>query len=457
MHGSPYARGDLFIIANSAVGQAGLYGAIVQGGPSDAVIHSSEITVGPLPPPRTLNIASAGSHSLTLADLEFPEALQSFSAAVIQNDTFIGSVAGAVPGNLTLSPGTAKLFVHATTATTGALSATLAQGAQVDSADVHIIDTSPDATTPAIYSFRPSQPVAAGNYELTVADLRFPAPLPSVHTAIVQGTAVVQRSDDVGSEPVTLQAGQVRVLVAATPPPVSGTTPGNGTFTLALTTQPGAVVVMDSIQGVGGLFNSRLLNVPAAGRYDVTLKDFEFPERLRTGWLAITRGTTMVGQVIGSSSIQNLQLGAGVHVLSFLGQPAENARYGTFGLKVADSAPLPVVTLAASPASITSGRTTTLEWTATNATSCTASNGWTGAKTVTGRQPTDALVANTTFEMGCFGAGGRAAASVTVTVTAPSSRGGGGGHFDPLLLAGLSVLLASSILRAERRRLNVTD
>lgn len=442
---------ELIIIATAGTDMAGLYGVVVQGGPSSAVIYSGENPVGQLPPARALTIASAGTRALTLADLEFPEALQSFSAAVMQNGTFAGSVTGATPANLNLSAGAAQLFVFARATTTGAVSATLSQGAQVDYADVHIIDASPDSTTPAIYSFTPSQAVTAGSYSLTVEDLRFPSTLPSVRAAVVQGASVVIEADGAGTDPVTLQAGNVRVLVAATPPPVSGTTPGNGVFSLSLVAGGGGASVLESTQGVGGLFFARPLNIPAAGRYDVSLRDFEFPARLRTSWLAITRGTTMVGQVIGSSSIQNLQLEAGVHVLNFLGQTAANSSYGTFGMKVADAITPPTVTLTASPTSVTSGQSTTLEWTATGATSCTASGGWSGTKSLTGTQQIPGLTSNTTFEIECVGPGGRAEASATVSVNAASRSGGGGGHMDPLLLVGLVSLLAAASARDRKR------
>lgn len=75
----------------------------------------------------------------------------------------------------------------------------------------------------------------------------------------------------------------------------------------------------------------------------------------------------------------------------------------------------PVVTLGASPASITSGQSSTLSWSSQNATSCTASNGWSGTKALSGSQvvsPTQ----NTTYTLSCTGAGGTNQASVTITV-----------------------------------------
>ena len=51
-------------------------------------------------------------------------------------------------------------------------------------------------------------------------------------------------------------------------------------------------------------------------------------------------------------------------------------------------APAPTVTLSASPTTVASGASSTLTWCSTNATSCTASGGWTGAKATSGTQST---------------------------------------------------------------------
>jgi hypothetical protein len=446
---------ELIVISTAGVGSAGLYGALVQNVATNAVIYRSENGVGRLPPARPLSIPTAATYSLALTDLHFPAALTAFSAAIIQSDTFVGSVTGATPGDVALSAGPAQLFVYSTAATTGTVSALLSSGGLVAYGDVHIIDASADATTPAIYSFSPSEPVAAANYTLSLDDLRFPNELPNLQALVVQQGQPLDRLNGSGSSaPIALAAGKVRVLVAATPPPASGTLAGNGAFALALKAANNAIV-FESTQGVGGLFNAKVVNLPAAGRYDIELKDFEFPARLRISWLAVTHGTQLVGQVIGSSPIQNLQLEAGVHVLNFIGQPAANTSYGAFGVKVSDSTPAPVVTLSASPTSVTAGQASTLTWSATNATSCTATNGWGGTKTASGTQSTGALStsSNTTFALECVGPGGRGSASVTVTVTAPTSgsSGGGGGHLDPLLLVSLASLLTLASARRQRR------
>lgn len=87
--------------------------------------------------------------------------------------------------------------------------------------------------------------------------------------------------------------------------------------------------------------------------------------------------------------------------------------------------PSPTLTLSASPTSITSGQSSTLTWSSTNSTSCTASGGWTGTKTTSGTQ-TVSPTSNTTYTLTCTGVGGSAVQtaniSVTTIVVAPSTK-----------------------------------
>jgi len=77
--------------------------------------------------------------------------------------------------------------------------------------------------------------------------------------------------------------------------------------------------------------------------------------------------------------------------------------------------PAPTVKLKAATASIASGDSTTLTWSSTNASSCTASGGWTGTEATSGTK-TVAPTATTTYTIDCTGSGGKALASATVTV-----------------------------------------
>jgi len=78
--------------------------------------------------------------------------------------------------------------------------------------------------------------------------------------------------------------------------------------------------------------------------------------------------------------------------------------------------PAPTVTLTVNPTTVSSGSAATLSWSTLNATQCTASGGWSGAKATSGSQSTGSLVANNSYTLTCSGAGGSASRSVTVTV-----------------------------------------
>src|SRR3989344_6010438 len=73
----------------------------------------------------------------------------------------------------------------------------------------------------------------------------------------------------------------------------------------------------------------------------------------------------------------------------------------------------------ANPMSIPQGGTTTLSWSSANATSITASGGWSGSLALSGSRSV-VLSGTTTFTINCNGPGGPGQSSVTVTVTAPA-------------------------------------
>jgi hypothetical protein len=87
---------------------------------------------------------------------------------------------------------------------------------------------------------------------------------------------------------------------------------------------------------------------------------------------------------------------------------------------VSVSAPAPTITISANPSTIASGNTSTLTWASTNATSCSASDGWSGNKGLSGSVSTAALTATTVYTLSCTGTGGSASQSATVTVNAPT-------------------------------------
>jgi hypothetical protein len=89
------------------------------------------------------------------------------------------------------------------------------------------------------------------------------------------------------------------------------------------------------------------------------------------------------------------------------------------------AAPTLTLTLAGNP--IPSGGDAELSWTSTDATSCTASQGWSGSEPTSGSASFSDLLSDTTYTLTCTGQGGTVTQSAQVTVTVPNPGGGGGG------------------------------
>ena len=83
--------------------------------------------------------------------------------------------------------------------------------------------------------------------------------------------------------------------------------------------------------------------------------------------------------------------------------------------------PVPEVTLAGAPQAVAAGGTSTLNWSTTAATTCRASDGWTGNKPLSGSEQVGPIRSDTLFTLSCTGAGGTRSSSVTLSVAAPVS------------------------------------
>jgi hypothetical protein len=83
--------------------------------------------------------------------------------------------------------------------------------------------------------------------------------------------------------------------------------------------------------------------------------------------------------------------------------------------------PQPTVSLALTPASITSGQSAQLNWSSTNTTACTASDAWSGSKATSGAVAVAPTAAGSyQYTLSCSGDGGSATGSATLTVAATS-------------------------------------
>jgi hypothetical protein len=122
-----------------------------------------------------------------------------------------------------------------------------------------------------------------------------------------------------------------------------------------------------------------------------------------------TAGSETVGPLAATSTFTLVCSGAG-------GSAGQSV---TVTVNAPPPPPVPTVSLSASPASIVYNGSSSLTWTSTNATSCTASGAWSGSKALSGSETRGPLTSTSTFILSCTGAGGSAGQSVTVVVDPP--------------------------------------
>lgn len=415
--------------------KAGLFGLSISG-PAGTSLLNTAYPIGTLAAASPLNNPSAQSVKLTVTDFAFPTALGNVSALVTSGATTVGS-ASATGGaaNFSAPAGVLQVWSFGAAATgAGTYEVDLASAAaSLLQAAFGVSDAGSFA-----YAFVSPQPLAAGVYEATANDFQFPAALTAVQFAVAQKGSILTQSIALGALQFTAAAAPVVILIDATP-----SANGNGLVDVNVQTSgTSPQLVFDRLQPVMNVpqgFTSQSIMLGTSGNFDVTLDDLKFPAQFQNLAMVGTSAGTVLGKVYGAGTF-TIAATPGNYQFTIVAIPAIDQQFGLYGIQIADSAP--TVALTASPASVPAGTTTTLSWTTTNATSCTASGG-----TFTGSQATGSgslavvVAATTTYTLMCTGGGGSVSQSATVTATAaPSTSHGGGGAIGLNLLALLWVL-----------------
>ena len=401
--------------------KAGLFGVSVSG-PGGISLLNTAYPIGTLGAASSVNNPSAQSLKLTVTDFTFPTALGSASALVTSGAASVGT-ATAAGGAISFSAPAGPLQVWSFGA-----AATGAGTYEVDltSAAASLLQTAFGVSSAGSFAYAFITPtLAAGVYQATANDYQFPAALTAVQFAVAQNGAVLKQAISVGSLQITAAAGPIVLLVDATP-----AINGNGLVDVNVQTGGGTPQLefdqLQLVMNVPGGFTSQAINLGTSGNFNVTLNDLLFPAKFQNLAMIGTSAGTVLGQVYGAGTFP-ITATPGNYQFTIVAIPAVNQQFGLYGIQIVDAPP--TVTLTASPTSVPAGSATTLSWTTTNATSCTASGG-----SFTGTQPTGsgstsvAVSATTTYTLTCTGPAGSASQTATVTVTqAPAKSGGGGG------------------------------
>lgn len=128
------------------------------------------------------------------------------------------------------------------------------------------------------------------------------------------------------------------------------------------------------------------------------------------------------GSWVGTKAISGMQSTGNLttsqtYTLTCTGVNGTTSATTSVGVSVPPTAP--TMTLGVSPTVVVSGSTSTISWSSTNATFCSASGSWSGNKATTGSETTASLTSNQTYTLSCTGPGGSVQASAGVNVTTP--------------------------------------
>lgn len=463
----------------------GVFAVHVRSVATGTVVHSRTVELGRVKRVTAASpiLLNTGDHTLSLKDLAFPVALGQVSAIVTRAAQVSALANVATPDKVfnVAADGTSyDVFAYASPdATAGAGSYSIEVRPPAGPPALSSVEAVGSASgVPSAFAFATDIP-AAGNYRVQFGDFQFPATLTGARLAIVQGGAVVARTDPATTASFSLDAalaaGRAAAIVIVRPTVSGGSlADSGGTFGLELAaagaTQP---PIFEATQGVGGLVNIRKVSVAQAGRYDLTVSDLDFPETFRDLMVVVSRGAQRLGRLVvgsggvsptgGTAVLPDFDATAGNYSITVLALPTATVNAAAYGVSFVASPAPPTVTLTANPASVPAGNTASLTWTSQGATSCTASSTptgvWSGNKATSGTDSSGPITAATTFTLRCSDDAGRATektASVTITTAnnenGGGDRGGGGGALGSLLVAMLLAAAAARALHRLRRR-----
>lgn len=440
----------VYAVSDAAV-QAGLLSIHLVPQAGGSAVLDLAVPVGYLAKAHAdLQNPTAQSLTLSTADLLEPAALTTLDAVVTSGSQLLGQVGSGQSATFTAPAGTLSVWQLVTPASGGAGAYAIGLTPGLLAPSVTVV-ADPAGT---LHPYAIAVP-SAGNYVPALTDEVFPAAFSTLGYQIYQGgTQLGTGTAGAAAAAIALQAGTAVLVVNAV-----ANSAGNGIYTAALTASGSSTSAFATVQSVGANLMNVPFTIPTSGTYDVTLTDLGWPAAFGSGSInglisqsTATQGSGFPAKIYGAGTLSGISLPAGNYVATINGAPAAGQVAGTFTLAVVPSAP--TVTLAASPASLTTGTGTKLTWSSTGASTCTASatgpvpssTTFKGTQAATGTDDEGpfATVGTVTYTLACTGAGGSASASTTVTVTASSSGGGGGGGaygaVDVALLVALGAL-----------------
>jgi hypothetical protein len=280
---------------------------------------------------------NSGLYTVTLTDDAFPVALQTVSALIFNGSAQVGGIfaAGAPGTQVNLTAGTAYTLLVAAVADAG-VQAGLYGMRITDSSGTPVFDR----TLPVGKLGASTQVTAAAQpFTVTLTDLKYPAAFTSVGTAITTGglPALAELTAPGTVNNVISPTGAADVWTyanAASSPGVYSLIIANAASTLLSNTQ---VINPGGTAATGFAF---IANLPAAGSYNLSVADFQFPSSLQSLSATIAQN----GVVLVQDSSGNFMAAAGLAVVLVNAQPPQSGN-GIFAVTVKTTASTPQIVL----------------------------------------------------------------------------------------------------------------
>lgn len=281
----------------------------------------------------TLTVATQGSYTVTYADDQFPAPMPagSFTLALFQGSQPIAVPLPASPAIVPLPAGIYQLFV-------------VAQADPTKQAGLYgIVVAGPAGVAPlvnATYPVGQLQPAitvqnpSAQSLSLTVTDFAFPTALASASARVTAGGSVLGTAS-AGAGAATLTAVPAEALQVWSYG-AAGT--GAGTYEIDLASSSASL--LQTAAGVSTASGYAYAFVPpsplAAGSYQATASDFQFPAALSSLAFAVAQNHAILKQASAAGSV-SFTAAAGTVVLLAAATPASSSN-GLFDINVQNGA-----------------------------------------------------------------------------------------------------------------------
>jgi hypothetical protein len=284
--------------------------------------------------------ATAQALTVTLTDLQEPAAFQSLQIAVTLGDALVGSASiSPTTHTATVSlPAAAGDYVLRVIGTPNAAQGIGSFGVCVAPATSAASCIAADSFSGSI--FTPSTPTTtgstsmeanftstvAGTYTVTITDDLFPVALQSVAGGIVTGTTPVNTTSfALGANQVTLAQGTPYTLILGALPNATALA---GLYGVHIADPTGASV-FDRTSPVGNLPPAIIVDNPTAQALSLSLTDFAYPAPLASVGVAVTEGSTDLGQLTAAGTLSSFAAPAGsVFIWEYAMAGAQPGVYG---------------------------------------------------------------------------------------------------------------------------------